>query len=528
MPWCAGDVTPLRQWHGGEGGEAPGPLGAAVRARVRVMELRCPSLPARIAAVLALLAVAALTAATPATDHAPLVSATSAMVEPEELVASDVSFRNGDVTVEGTVIAPASQGTDRPGIVLVPGSGEGVPREFYRPHAEAFARAGIVALIYDKRTATEGYSLFKASLTDLADDAIAGVQLLRDRPDVDPDLVGVHGHSEGGWTVAVAGVRSLDVAFVVTSAASALAPERTQVWMNRTQLRHAGVAASLLRPLGENLTRHLVGAGMFRLAGHDPMPPLEQLDQPVLGLFAEYDRSTPPGESLRLFGQALHRGGNTHYTLRVVNRANHLMAPSGDGFDVDLAHARQLHDFAPGYVATVTAWVHGLAGGPPDPSADPPPPQQHQSAPLAPLAASESPGVQLAALALLALAFGAYPLTAAIGRLRSRRNPLPTRWPARALATTGLAIPPLAICYLGLVMITGATAPGPVVAGHPLPWLVLQLAALGAAAATVALIARWWRERRQLTPWTNARFGALVAGTAVFLPWAASWGLFTL
>jgi hypothetical protein len=57
--------------------------------------------------------------------------------------------------------------------------------------------------------------------------------------------------------------------------------------------------------------------------------------------------------------------------------------------------------------------------------------------------------------------------------------------------------------------------------------MVLQLAALGAVAATVTLIVRWRRERRQLPPGTNVRFGALVAGAVVFLPWAAYWGLFT-
>lgn len=433
------------------------------------------------------------------------------------------------MAVEGTVIAPAGERTGRPGIVLVPGSGEGVPREFYQPHAEAFARAGIVALIYDKRTAAEGYSLLEGSITDLADDAIAGVRLLRDRPDVDPDRVGVHGHSEGGWTVAVAGTRSADVAFVVASAASALPPERTQVWMNHTQLRHAGVAESLLVPLGENLTRHLVGAGMFRLAGHDPIPPLERLDQPVLGVFAEVDRSTPPGESLRLFREALDRGGNTHYTLRVIDGAHHLMAPSRDGFDVDFGDvAAQLAELAPGYVETVTAWVHGLADGPTDPSADPPPPQRHDSAPLTPLAAYESLGVQLAALGLLALAFGAYPITAAIGRLHGHPDQQPTRWPARTLAAAGLAVPPLTIAYLGFLMVTGATALGPVVAGRTLPWLVLQLAALGTAAAAAALIARWWQERHQLSAWANARFGALVGGAAMFAAWATYWGLFTL
>lgn len=172
------------------------------------MEL--PSLPrhARIAATLALFAVAVLSAAVPAAGRGTADPA----VETEEPIAEEVSYRNGDVTVDGTIIAPAATGTGRPGIVLIPGAGEGLPRDFYRPHAEAFARADIVALIYDKRTAAEGYSLFEGSFDDLAGDAIAGVRLLRDRPDVDPDVVGVHGHSEGGWTAVVAGNRTSDVA----------------------------------------------------------------------------------------------------------------------------------------------------------------------------------------------------------------------------------------------------------------------------------------------------------------------------
>jgi hypothetical protein len=360
----------------------------------------------------------------------------------DEFVAEDVSFRNGDRTVEGTVFTPAGQATGRPGIVLVPGSGEGVPREIYQPHAEAFARAGTVALAYDKRTAADGYSLFEASITDLADDAIAAVRLCGTDPMSILTLWGVHGHSEGGWTVAVAGVRSPDVSFVVASAASALPPEQTQVWMNRTQLRHAGVGESLLRPLGENLTRHVVGAGKFRLAGHDA------------------------------------------YTLRVIDGAHHLMGPSRDGFDVDFSSLGPHADLAPGYVDTVTAWVNGLADGPPDASADAPPPQGHNSAPLTPLDAYESLGVQLATLGLLLVGLGAYPLTAVIRRLRRRRDPLPTRWPARALVVAGLAIPLLTIGYLGFIMVTGALAPGPVVVGRPLWWLVLQLATLGAAAAT--------------------------------------------
>jgi hypothetical protein len=93
---------------------------------------------------------------------------------------------------------------------------------------------------------------------------------------------------------------------------------------------------------------------------------------------------------------------------------------------------------------------------------------------------------------------------------------------------TGLVVPPLTVGYLGYVMVTAGREPGPVVAGRPLVWLLLGLAALTVVAATVVLIARWWHEGRRHTPSANARFGVLVVGTIVFLPWAAYWGLFAV
>lgn len=97
----------------------------------------------------------------------------------------EVTFRSGDVMLHGTVFAPSPASRRRPGIVLVHGSGPG-PRTEYSAEARAFARAGIVTLTYDKRTI--GYSLFHRSYSQLADDALAAVHVLRARSDVDPAL----------------------------------------------------------------------------------------------------------------------------------------------------------------------------------------------------------------------------------------------------------------------------------------------------------------------------------------------------
>ncbi|MEO3855421.1 hypothetical protein [Acrocarpospora sp. B8E8] len=72
----------------------------------------------------------------------------------DDLVNTDVTFQNGTTTLYGTVIAPAPTGKRWPGLVLIAGAGAR-GRDSYRPEAEAFARAGIVVLIYDKRA---GYS----------------------------------------------------------------------------------------------------------------------------------------------------------------------------------------------------------------------------------------------------------------------------------------------------------------------------------------------------------------------------------
>src|ERR687897_587767 len=87
----------------------------------------------------------------------------------------------------------------RAAMALIHGSGPG-PRELRRADAEAFAREGIVTLIYDKRT--EGYSesgLGERSYELLAQDALAAVRALRAHPEGDPGAVGLWGRSEGGW-----------------------------------------------------------------------------------------------------------------------------------------------------------------------------------------------------------------------------------------------------------------------------------------------------------------------------------------
>lgn len=436
---------------------------------------------------------------------AAMLAAVVAVSSPLPAAAPDgeVSFTSHGVTLRGTVVAPEGGGP-APGIVMVHGSGEH-DRDDYRAEAEAFAKAGIATLIYDKRT--EGYSLFERDYSVLADDALAAVQALRSRPGVDPSRVGVWGLSEGGWVAPLAASKSKDVAFAVTVGANGVSPDRQQAWALETYLRRGGVTGSMVDMVASTNMRTLAGAGAFPEAGYDPVPVLEKVRQPVLGLWGELDRLTPPGEAVRIFRETLDRAGNRQYTLKVFPQAQHGLRRTTDGFD-------KLDGFAPGYLELVANWVNGTKGGP---SADPPPVQASQSVALAPLAWYEAPWVQIGVWALALLAFAAYPVTA----LFRRRESVPLAGPARWLASTGTLATAGFLAYYIALSTGAAMAPGPVLFGRTLPWLALQLIAVGVVAAGAVTAVSWWRGKER----GGVRVGLLLAGAALFVPWAVHWGL---
>lgn len=446
-----------------------------------------------------LLAVAALTVLAP----------WPAQAQPAGVVERDITFTSGDLTLHGTVVAPAEPAAARrPALVMVHGSGR-VSRDGYRAEAEAFARSGIVTLIYDKRP--------KASRSDvdfglLADDAVAASRALRTRADVDPDRVGLWGVSEGGWVAPLAASRTADVAFVVTVGAPGVAPERQQSWNLVNRLAAAGVSGSLVDTVSRTTLGLVVGAGLFPEAGYDPAPVLARVTRPVLGLWGELDRVVPGAESLRVFRESLDAAGNRRYALGTVPGADHTMRLSPDGF-------QRGDEVSPAYLERVSSWVHGLAGGAAAVEVGPLAQQERDSAPVEP----GSPAAQLAAVAVLLVAFGGYGVGAAVRRLRGRRGAPPARRPARVLAATGLLVVLGLVAYLGHLASTNARSLGVVLLGRPLPWLVLQLLAVAVVVAAVVTARGLWRARSERGH--RLRLGLLVAGGVVFVPWAVHWGL---
>ena len=135
--------------------------------------------------------------------------------------ATDVEFSNKQTKLSGVILAPKNPGK-YPGVVIIHGSGSSDRNQSWaKGFAEGLAARGITVLLPDKRGAGKSGGDWKtASFEELADDAIAGLDVLRRHAQVDPNSVGVMGLSQGGHIAPLAATRSPHVTFVVNVSGS--------------------------------------------------------------------------------------------------------------------------------------------------------------------------------------------------------------------------------------------------------------------------------------------------------------------
>jgi tetratricopeptide (TPR) repeat protein len=119
-------------------------------------------------------------------------------VRKEFYTTTPVRYSSGPASLSGSLLMPIGPGP-HPAIVMIHGSGP-VTREALMPYADVFVRNGIAVLIHDKRgTGSSTGNWARATFDDLADDALAGVKLLKGRPEINPAQIGLQGTSLGGW-----------------------------------------------------------------------------------------------------------------------------------------------------------------------------------------------------------------------------------------------------------------------------------------------------------------------------------------
>jgi pimeloyl-ACP methyl ester carboxylesterase len=308
----------------------------------------------------------------------------------------NVSFVNGDVTLAGTLMLPATQ-APHPTIVLLHGSGP-LTRYSFGPYPHFFTSLGLAVLIYDKRgTGSSNGTRLDASTADLrplptayypddlANDAIAALRYLQGRPEIDPGKIGFWGSSEGGMLTTQVAARSKDIAYIINSSGfmgplwktltyqvqanlhARGSPEAdirqalafTSLWMRVARtgrdyelfLKQREAVRSEKKPWLSWFSDDFTSLEQMRwdwdhILRFDPLPALRKVTCPVLGVFGEFDLSTDASAATREMRRVLSSAGHKDFTLRVFPRAGHSLAemPSGNRM-------------APGVFDTLSSWL---------------------------------------------------------------------------------------------------------------------------------------------------------------------------
>ena len=194
----------------------------------------------------------------------------------------EVTFMNGDVALNGTLVLPDGYTSTTPVLIMVTGSGQQNRDEEVFEHkpfaviADALARAGIATLRYDDR-GFGGYNgnINDCTTEDFKNDALAGLELLRTRF----DKVGVIGHSEGG-TIAFMLAAEQKVDFIVSLAGMVVSGAETLVAQNRIALAEAGIDAGVVdtycKAIGEAFNASVDGESMPGIENYDLPAALKQ------------------------------------------------------------------------------------------------------------------------------------------------------------------------------------------------------------------------------------------------------------
>jgi dipeptidyl aminopeptidase/acylaminoacyl peptidase len=307
-----------------------------------------------------------------------------AVLPAAQIRARDVTFQNKDTSLAGTLWLPDTPGKHA-AIVFLHGSGpEG--RWANRYLAQKFAQHGIVALIYDKRGVGQSAGDWqKASIGDLADDAVAGIRFLQTQSAVDAARVGIYGHSQGGTIAPLVGVRAGDLRFVIASAAGGIDPADVEIYSVGNSIGVARLppaeradAQGYVQALvdvayrGHDRAQLDVLAAKFKSRDwyFDPPPPdnsywlisrsiaafhpveyWRQIKAPVLLIYGAHDDRVPPRESANAIQSALKSAGNRNVTLKMYPHADHTFTL------VDPPHKGGWPKHEPDYAGTLVQWV---------------------------------------------------------------------------------------------------------------------------------------------------------------------------
>lgn len=324
----------------------------------------------------------------------------------------EVGYENkaAGVKLAGTLTLPRGQGPF-PAVILINGSGINDRNETIAGHhpfwvlADYLTRRGIAVLRVDKRgVGGSTGSVANSTTEDFADDVLAGVDYLKHRSEVNPQAIGLIGHSEGGLVAPIATVKSSDIAYIVLLAAPGLpggeillqqaeligkASGEKDTDIVRTQTIMKNAFAILKQETGPKIlkgkfhdlavnsfnsmsrdeqqavgnTAEMIESQLQQLSTpwfryfitYDPRPTLKAVSCPVLAINGSKDLQVPARENLGEIAQALQAGANKDYTVKELPDLNHLLQTCQTGLPSEYGNIQET--ISPAVLEITGDWI---------------------------------------------------------------------------------------------------------------------------------------------------------------------------
>jgi dienelactone hydrolase len=330
--------------------------------------------------------------------------------EPYPYDVEEVSFQNSGakITLAGTLTLPKNT-SDFPVVILISGSGPQDRNEEMFEHkpflviADYLTRNGIGVLRYDDRGIGKSEGNFgTATSADFATDVESAMNYLKTRKDINPNKIGLIGHSEGGTIASIVAAETKDVNFIVSLAGPGISgydilllqtelvakangmetntltkelaflKSNLDIVINGNDLEEIKTAltASIKKQIrarseespegiGPEHVKPLVDAFtspwyQFFLK-FDPSTSFSKVKCSVLALNGAKDLQVPSKENFSAIKNALTKGGNKNVTIKEFPNLNHLFQEAETGSPTEYETIEQT--FSPVVLEEITTWI---------------------------------------------------------------------------------------------------------------------------------------------------------------------------
>ncbi len=333
---------------------------------------------------------------------------------PFPYLTEDVKFKNVNANIElaGTLTMPNGDGPF-PAVILITGSGSQNRNEELMGHkpflviADYLTRNGIAVLRYDDRGVGQSQQgSASATSIDFATDVESAFLFLKTNPKINPRLIGLAGHSEGGLIAPIVASEDHEVAFVISLSGTGVtgekilyrqtydinkasgmkeeelkssismakkmyailkkepdnkkATEKMSAIMKETMISQKSSPEDVKKSLEQfpNSAAMLTSSWFRTFLVIDPAKYWKKVTCPVLALNGEKDLQVAAEVNLPAIEKAVKSGGNKSVKTISFPDLNHLYQHCKTGLPTEYSEIEET--FSPEVLKIISGWIHGL------------------------------------------------------------------------------------------------------------------------------------------------------------------------